>query len=176
VRAVFYFVHSGGGYAFHPNLDHFGYDIKGPHFPVSADYTNLDHIRKIAREAETYENAVAFNSIGCIKHSLAGPKASVSRWKTEAPLLRGLFIPCECVPKGWLFLPELDSTSEGRDVAKIDAATDKAALSKLLARANSTGAIAFNTGGVWDGRYSGNNGGISKSIGHDGKHGLFVRI
>mmetsp|Transcript_1368 Transcript_1368/g.1841 ORF Transcript_1368/g.1841 Transcript_1368/m.1841 type:complete len:184 (-) Transcript_1368:122-673(-) len=144
---------TGGGWSFQKDVDYYGNDLRGPTFPASLDYTNLDHIREIAREAEEYE-AVCFNTIGCIKKNCKGSRASVEGWTDEVPRLRGTFIRSDSVPAGWLYLTDVDSP--GHDLLQVQSDRNRKPRSpgmslyfvaEVLEVADDHGAVAFNLQG-----------------------------
>lgn len=141
----------GGGWKFHRNVDFFGNDLRGPTYPVSSAYENLQHIRDIAREAQSSrfrKSAVAFLPIGCIKRNLDGQRIDTSSvsWDKEFPVLRGIFIRDSAVPAGWLFFPGMDSN--GNDIVQASSLPyDDSKMCALLQLAGQHNAPAFNTHG-----------------------------
>eukprot|EP00611_Tribonema_gayanum_P013677 TRINITY_DN2472_c0_g1_i2.p1 TRINITY_DN2472_c0_g1~~TRINITY_DN2472_c0_g1_i2.p1 ORF type:complete len:268 (+),score=50.82 TRINITY_DN2472_c0_g1_i2:512-1315(+) len=143
------------GWRFRVGEEYQGNDLNGgPTWPESeiSKSKDIEHIRAIAREAETHPYAVAFDSFGCIKHSgccAVQPSTPNSKFgdtdkSDEVALLRGTFFRDSSVPSGWLYFPEMDS--DHNDILVVNP-PENASMSQLLDVAMIYRARAFNTGG-----------------------------
>ncbi|KAG2426814.1 hypothetical protein HXX76_012867 [Chlamydomonas incerta] len=158
---------AGGGFKLYENCDSYGDDFDGcgPTWPCKEPH--LQAVRQIAARAERM-GAAAFNSIGCIKHSVRRKLSDVSSNNGWHGPGAGIYVRDSDVPRGWLFLPDTDSF--GQDIVRYTGDC----VFKAAREAEQRQAVAFNTWGYI--KHSLDEIKPKRCQAMGGMRGLFVRI